>query len=266
MNHLPKLRDLSQPAWAAWIETQNMQRAISFRLSQPAWAAWIETRSKSGLVVFPPRRSPLGLRELKHIAVSCALGLVLSQPAWAAWIETQGARENPLSIIVAALLGCVNWNGKDHLGRSKFDSRSPLGLRELKQRCHRSQRHRPQVAALLGCVNWNDTEHNMILPELVAALLGCVNWNPLVTLWSMIEPSRSPFGLRELKRQVPAFRVHHRRRSRLGCVNWNINGEVAQVRTSLSQPAWAAWIETSSTPSPVQRATVAARLGCVNQR
>ena len=32
----------------------------------------------------------------------------------------------------------------------------------------------------------------------------------------MIEPSRSPLGLRELKRQVPAFRVHHRRRSPLG--------------------------------------------------
>ena len=144
-------------------------------MSQPAWAAWIETAHLVGLAV-DVSRSPLGLRELKqlrrvgfqkfiksqpawaawietsHFPPSWAVRL--SQPAWAAWIETSYLLMMVLSIIVAARLGCVNWNMFKKavwLLRSKsqpawaawietsperdstgHQCRSPLGLRELK--------------------------------------------------------------------------------------------------------------------------------------
>ena len=79
------------------------------------------------------RRSPLGLRELKLLLSSKYLLYDMSQPTWAAWIETEvgdicdirilcrsplGLRELKLMrrvmmgtiVLVAARLGCVNWN------------------------------------------------------------------------------------------------------------------------------------------------------------
>ncbi len=56
---------------------------------------------------------------------------------------------------------------------------------------------------------------------------------------------RSPLGLRELKRLIGCNYFWWRWvAARLGCVNWNIDNDGAGVESVLSQPAWAAWIET----------------------
>ena len=54
------------------------------------------------------RRSPLGLRELKHRDLHNRHTVWLSQPAWAAWIETKRLGDHDVSLLVAARLGCVN--------------------------------------------------------------------------------------------------------------------------------------------------------------
>ena len=80
--------------------------------------------------------------------------------------------------MVAARLGCVNWNQTIVQYQTQSKGRSPLGLRELK----RKQMERLQV--------YVD----------VAARLGCVNWNGYVPRYSEYKQGRSPLGLRELKR------------------------------------------------------------------
>ena len=79
------------------------------------------------------RRSPLGLRELKlSDCLFCTHWILKSQPAWAAWIETSHNLSLSWREIVAARLGCVNWN--------TMLRKAALAL---------------GVAARLGCVNWN---------------------------------------------------------------------------------------------------------------
>ena len=52
--------------------------------------------------------------------------------------------------------------------------------------------------------------------------------------------------------------------ARLGCVNWNTDGRITTTNPQVSQPAWAAWIETQGEGGGQQPRPVAARLGCVN--
>ena len=211
-----------------------------------------------------------------------------SQPIWAAWIETHCLLLAVANSLVAAHLGCVNWNISLSFINLSRTSRSPFGLRELKQWQNQCQQYQDPVATHLGCVNWN------------ARLVG----------WYALRTCRSPFGLRELKRQDQhnnldwqqvaarlgcvnwnksryAGRVFVTVAARLGCVNWNVNLTGYTYKDLKSQPAWAAWIETYHlcinvciTPSQPAWAAwtetvcclrcflcrwVAARLGCVNQ-
>ena len=152
----------------------------------------------------------------------------MSQPSWAAWIEIFSVMLNVWFGIVAALLGCVDWNVQHIYAVTAGFSRSPLGLRGLKWQSFGKAATSVRVAALLGCVDWNLLRFMVRVNVLnVAALLGCVDWNTHnrfnISCKALSQPSWAAWieiNFTQAKRKrlyVAAL---------LGCVDWNKTSDI----------------------------------------
>ena len=234
-------------------------------------------------------RSPLGLRELKHPPYNRLALAAKSQPAWAAWIETIPARCANTCLRVAARLGCVNWNSSTLQKLENQALSQPAWAAWIETKVIQEGRKALKVAARLGCVNWNSVyarsrRSNSWSQPAWAAWIETQK----IILYQYQQYGRSPLGLRELKLQRVDLSNHFAGRSplglrelklrekhrllpclqvaaRLGCVNWNGRPHYHMILYNLSQPAWAAWIETWKCWNHQGGQYVAARLGCVNQ-
>ena len=142
--------------------------------------------------------------------------------------------------------------------------RSSLGLRELKH-CFRYFRFMYSCRSPLGL-----RELKLYLAQVAEEV---VQSQPAWAAWIekqpahyavCVSPRRSPLGLRELKQRLRQGHARCQVAARLGCVNWNKTVPICLFSPTRSQPAWAAWIETTRVCCVSLSANVVARLGCVN--